>query len=91
MCGTYICDYLLQTKFRFYLIDFQLKADFSSQFGGFFFFSPSDIQRLVSQQKAFYKDQNPVDFSSKTIGSNNPFTRIENSCMSLRWQALNLR
>ena len=32
MCDTYNCDYLKHSTFRFNLIDFQLYADFPSQF-----------------------------------------------------------
>ena len=32
MCDTYHCDYLPYTTFDIYLIDFQLIADFLSQF-----------------------------------------------------------
>ena len=44
----------------------------------FFFFvkSRSFTQRLVSQENAFKKNQDPVPFR-KTIGSNDPFTLIK--------------
>ena len=32
MCDTYDCDYLQHSIFRFNLIDFQLNADFPSQY-----------------------------------------------------------
>ena len=36
ICDTYKCDYLQQTTFRFYLIDFQLNIYFTSQFCVFY-------------------------------------------------------
>ena len=63
------------TTLRFYLIDFQLNADFPSQFcgGGVTVKSPSVTRRSVSQENALKrkKHQNPVTFFLKTIGSNN--------------------
>ena len=38
ICDTHNYDYLPHTTFRFYLVDFQLNADFPSQFYVFFFF-----------------------------------------------------
>ena len=40
--------------------------------------SPSVTQRLVSQDNAFKKSKDPSAFVRKTLGSNNPFTPIEN-------------
>ena len=79
MCDMYHCDYLLHTKFFFYLINFQLNTDFPSKFCFFLTVkSPSVTQRSVSQENAFKK----TNFS-QTIGSNNS-TLIENNFRFLR-------
>ena len=72
--------------FVFFLIDFQLNADFPSNFAGFFNHKiPSVTQRLVSQENAFKKSEKPnAFFPRKTIGSNNYFTLIENNFRFLR-------
>ena len=82
MCGTYNCDYLQYSTFRFNVFDFQLNTDFLSQFCFFFTVkSPSVTQRSVSQENAFKKEQKPVAlfFFCRTIGLNNSFTLIENN------------
>ena len=48
-------DYLKHNTFRFNLIDFQLNADFPSQFCVFTVKSPSVTQRSVSQENAYKK------------------------------------
>ena len=53
MYDTYDCDYLKHSTFRFDLIDFQLNADFPSQFCIFTAKSPSFTQRSVSQENAY--------------------------------------
>ena len=74
---THNCDYLQYSTFRFNLIDFQLNADFPSQFC-VYQKSPSVSQRSVSQENTFKKSKNPSPFFRRTIGSNNSFTLIEN-------------
>ena len=56
-------------------------------FPNFMFFtvkSPSVTQRLVCQEKAYKKEQKPVGFVRKTIGSNNSVTLLENNFRFLR-------
>ena len=70
----------LPPMFRFYLIRFQLNADFPSQFCIFTVKSSSITQRLFSQETSFKKSTNPsAFFPRKTIGLNNSFTLIENN------------
>ena len=63
----YNCIYLRHTTFRFYLIDFQLNTDSSSQLCVFY--------RKISYRGSKSKNLSP----HKTKGSNNPFTLIENN------------
>ena len=82
-------------RFCFYSIDFQLNADFPSQFYLFFFFTVKSLisvnQRSVSQENAFKKSKTPSAFILKTIGSNNSFALFENNFRFLRLQSLNSR
>ena len=55
MCDTYNYGYLKHSTFRFNLIDFQINADFPSQFCVFSVKSPSVTQRWVSQENAYKK------------------------------------
>ena len=61
-------------------------TDFPSKFCVFNFpvKSPSITQRSGSQESAFKKSKNRRFFPSKTIGSNNSFTVIENNFRFLR-------
>ena len=59
-CLVHYCDYLSNTTFRFYIIDFQLNISLPN-FAFFTAKSPSVTQRSVSQENASF---------SKTIGSN---------------------
>ena len=54
MCDTYNCDYLKRNTYRFNLIDFQLNADFPSQFC-VFYRKITYTQRSVSQENAYKK------------------------------------
>ena len=60
-----IYDYLRHTTFGFYLIDFQLNAEFFSQLCIFTIKSPSVTQRSVSQGSAFKKSKNLLPFFSQ--------------------------
>ena len=85
MCDTYNCDYLQHTKFRLYLIDFQLDTQFPHpNFAFFTVKSPIVTLRSVSLQNAFEKSKNPSPFFLKTIGSNNFFTLTEHNFRFLR-------
>ena len=78
-CDTCNCNYLPHTTFNFYIIDFQLNTDFSSQFCVFTVKSRACVtRRLVSQENAMKKSKDPSPFVRKTLGSNNYLTLIEN-------------
>ena len=86
MCGTYNCDYLQHSTFRFNLIDLELITDFTSQFYVLFIVkSPSVTQRSVSQENDFKKSKNPSPFFRRLMGSNNSFTLIEKNFWFLRY------
>ena len=55
MCGTYNCDYLKHSTFRFNLIDFQLMQISLPNFAFFTVNSPSVTQRSISQENAYKK------------------------------------
>ena len=87
MCDTYNCDYLQHSTFRFNLIDFQLNADFPSQF---WVFLPDNYLALLKdrflkkREKRAKKGKKPAHFFRRTIGSNNSFTLIENNFWFLK-------
>ena len=66
ICDTCSCNYLQYSTFHFYQVDFQLNADFPSQFCGCFTLkSPGVAQRSVSQENAFKKSKNEWHFFSQ--------------------------
>ena len=76
ICGTYDCNYLPQTIFHFFLIDFQFNKDFPSKLCIFYCKITSITQRSVSQEKCYKKSKSP-SFFCKNIGSSNSFTLIK--------------
>ena len=72
----YYCDYLPHTRFRFYLIKYQLDTDFPSRFCVFTVKSPSVTQRSVFKKMLLKRAKTRRLFFSKTIGSYNSFTLI---------------
>ena len=87
---THNFDYLPDTTFRFYLIYFQLNADFPFQDALFTVKTPSITQRPVfpeNAKKKKKKKQKPVGFFfffCKTVGSKNYFTLIKKNFRFLR-------
>ena len=66
ICNTYNCEYLPNTTFRFYSIDFQFNADFPYEFAFFTVKSPSVTQRSVSQENAF-KTSKKTPYNRKSL------------------------
>ena len=72
ICDTYNCDYLQDTTFRFYLIDFQFNADFPFQLCVFYSQIIKRYSKIGFPRKYLKKKKKKKTrrfFSRKTVGS----------------------
>ena len=81
MCGTYNCDYVQHSTFRFNLLNrFSVKYIFPFPTFVFFTVKSTHVTQIsVSQKMVLKKSKNPSSFFHKTIGLNNTFSLIENN------------